>query len=94
MLAPQASITKLALFASITKFTLWASITKLALEASIAMLTLQVSIPQPVPPDINCNIGPSGLNCFVSHRGPNGNAGLPASIATLAFPGSTTQLAL
>ena len=58
--------------------------------ASIAMLALQVSIPQPVPPGINCNIYPSSLNCFVSHLCPNCNAGLPASIATLTFPASTT----
>lgn len=54
------------------------------------MLALQVSIPQPVPPGINCNIHPSSLNCFVSHLCPNCNAGLPASIATLTFPASTT----
>ena len=58
--------------------------------ASIAMLAFQVSIPQPVPPGINCNIHPSSLNCFVSHLCPNCNAGLPASIATLTFPASTT----
>ena len=97
----QASITKLTLFAD-SIFVLWLlrysifttylgdTLVPLTKLASIAMLALQVSIPQPVPPGINCNIHPSSLNCFVSHLCPNCNAGLPASIATLTFPASTT----